>query len=469
MKLIYVMADSLRRDHVGTYGSPPWGDIYTPNIDRFAQSAAVFDRAYVGSFPTVPNRRDTLLGRGDVGLPFNRWKALENEETTFLSYLTEKNVPSMLITDTANNVMGRVNLFRDYTAWACNRGQEGDPLWLDDTVPLVHPVPKHLIRYGDKMWHQVLMNRAHRKLETDWFAPGTYQMAMNWLEANYQRDNFFLWIDTFDPHEPWDPPQHYIDMYDPGYDGRVFDAPSYGLRRKIGITDRELAHIRARYAGEVTMVDTWFGNLIAKLSNLGILDETLVIFTADHGTCFDGPGDQNMLHKIPSYGTDGLMVSGGNPPKEPLHHIPLSENVVRIPLVIHVPGKEKQRRIPSIVQPWDITATILDYFDVAPQETIVGESLLPFLTGNSAEPPAHRAMAISGTNQLAQATDGEWSYSIWQGEREPALFNLQDDADKERNIAREHPDTAIRFYDGIAAFMRKQDISEKFIADYNKG
>ena len=469
MKVIYIMADSLRRDHVGAYGSPPWGDIHTPNINRFAQSSAVFDRAYIGSFPTVPNRRDTLLGRGDMGLPFNRWKALEPEEVTFPRYLSDQSIPSMLITDTANNVMGNVNLFRDYTAWACNRGQEGDPMWLDDTVPLVHPVPKHLIRYGDRMWRQVLMNRAHRKVETDWFAPGTYQMAINWLEVNYRRENFFLWIDTFDPHEPWDPPQHYIDMYDPNFDGRIFDAPSYGVRKKMGITDRELTHIRARYAGEVTMVDTWFGHLITKLSNLGILDDTAVIFAADHGTCFDGPGDQGMLHKIPTYGADGMFVSGGNPPKKPFQDIPLSENVARIPLLIRLPGMTAQRRINAIVQPWDITATILDLYGIAPPDTIIGKSLVRLLKGDTDSSSEHRSSAVLGTNQLAQATDGQWSYSIWQGKNTPALFNLHEDPEKSRNVADKYPDISKGMFDTIAGFMRRQGISEEFISQYNTG
>ena len=463
------MADSLRRDHVETYGRPPWGDIRTPNIHRFAQHAAVFDEAYIGSFPTVPNRRDTLLGKGDIGLPFNRWKPLEPEEITFPKHLSDAGIPSMLITDTANNVMGNINLFRDYSAWECNRGQEGDPLWMDATVPLVHPVPKHLIRYGDKMWHQVLMNRAHRKVETDWFAPGTYQMAMNWLDVNYQRESFFLWVDTFDPHEPWDPPQYYIDMYDPGYEGRVFDAPSYGVRNMMGITDRELQHIRARYAGEVTMVDTWFGRLIDKLSNLGILDETVVILAADHGTCFDGPGDQGMLHKIPNYGADGMIVSGGNPPKPPIKDIPLSENVTRIPLIIRMPGTESQRRMGGIVQPWDVTATILEVFGIPPAEGAIGTSLLPILKDASAAKATHRPAAVVGTNHLAQSANGEWSFSMWQGEREPALFNLREDAGKERNAAAQHPEVAERMRKIIIEFMRGQNISEEFIEQYNTG
>jgi hypothetical protein len=159
----------------------------------------------------------------------------------------------MLITDTQNNVVG-LNLFRDYGAWMVNRGQEADRCWMDDSVKLEFAVPPHLIRYKAEVWHQVLVNRAHRKEETDWFAPGTYSLALKWLEQNHRRKDFFLWIDTFDPHEPWDPPKHYLDRYDPGYEGRVFEAPTYGVRKQMRITDRELQHIRARYAAEVTMV-----------------------------------------------------------------------------------------------------------------------------------------------------------------------------------------------------------------------
>jgi len=133
MRVIYVMADSMRRDHVSVYGTPPWGPIQTPSLEQFAASAAVFDNAYIGSFPTVPNRRDTLLGRGDKGLPFNRWRGLDPDEVTFPAMLRERGVPSMLITDTQNNVNAPQNLQRDYSAWALNRGQEADRCWLDDT------------------------------------------------------------------------------------------------------------------------------------------------------------------------------------------------------------------------------------------------------------------------------------------------------------------------------------------------
>ena len=472
MRVIYVMADSMRRDHVSVYGTPPWGPIHTPSLKRFAASAAVFDNAYIGSFPTVPNRRDTLLGCGDKGLPFNRWRGLDPDEVTFPAMLRERGVPSMLITDTQNNVNAPQNLQRDYSAWALNRGQEADRCWLDDTVELTFPVPKHLIRYPEATWHQVLVNRAHRRHETDWFAPGTYSMAMDWLEKNYTRENFFLWIDTFDPHEPWDPPQHYTDLYDPGYTGRIFEAPSYGLRKKMGITDRELTHIRARYAAEVTMVDTWFGHLMKKLEVLGIADDTAVIFAADHGTCFDGPGDIGFIHKLPWVGADGLSIAGGRKPEPPLRYTPLSQNVARIPLMIHLPGMSRQRRIRPIVQPWDVTATILELFGLPVPENVIGQSLLSLLVGKRvawhrrAAVLGHSARSTTDSGGFAQVMNGTWSYTAWRGERKPALHHMVQDPNCRRNSVASKPRIAARLWKEAATMMRKQGLDDDWLEGY---
>lgn len=460
MKVIYMMADTFRRDHLGAYGND-W--IHTPNLDKFASESAVFDNAYIGSFPTIPNRRDTLLGRGDLGLPFNRWKTIEPKEVTLTERLAEKDIPSMWIGDTQNNVTRGINIYKGYTAWYLNRGQEADPNWLDHSVPLEWPVPHELIRYKEEWWHQILMNRAHRQVETDWFAPGTYSTAIKWLEQNYKRDDFFLWIDTFDPHEPWDPPQHYVDMYDPGYTGRVFEAPTYGLRKMMGITDPEMQQIRARYAGEVTMVDTWAGQLLATVERLGIMDETLVVFTSDHGTLFDTPGDNGLLCKANTVGADGMLMSAGRPMKQPVQYFPIFQNVARVPLMVRLPGINKGKRIKAIVQPWDMTPTILEAFGISKPSELIGESLLPLISGKR---QSIRDTAVCGTNMLAQAMTGRWIYTVWRGQRDPSLIDLDTDPLAEANVFDEHPEIVKRLHNEIVQFMRKQEISEEFIASF---
>jgi len=461
MKAIYLMADTFRRDHLGAYGNR-W--IHTPNLDKLAARSTLFENACIGSFPTVPNRRDTLLGRGDIGLPFNRWKPFEREEVTLPQRLAdEKKITSMWIGDTQNNVTRGTNMNRGFTAWALNRGQEADPCWLDDSVPLDFPVPPHLIRYTASVWHQVLVNRAHRRVETDWFAPGTYSMAIRWLERNYKRPEFFLWVDTFDPHEPWDPPQYYTDLYHPGFRGRVFDAPTYGLRRRMGITDAELRNIRARYAGEVTMVDTWIGRFLETVERLGILDDTTIIFTSDHGTLLDGPGDNGLLCKPTTVGADGMLMSAGRPMTQPVQHFPIYQNIARIPLLVRPAGMRRAKRIRAIVQPWDMTATVLDLFGISKPPELIGESLLPLIRGRRKK---IRDAAICGTNTLAQAMTGRWVYSVWQGQREPSLLDLRSDPLAKRNVIAREPAVARRLHEAIEGFMRRQGIGDDFIAKY---
>ncbi len=461
MKLILIVSDTFRRDHLGAYGNK-W--IHTPNLDRLAAVSSVFECAHIGSFPTLPNRRDMFLGRGDKGVPFNRWKGIDPDEVTLAERLSEKKIPSMMITDTANSVTRGMNHYKGFTAWYCNRGQEGDPWWLDDEVPLDVPVPPELIRYPLERWHQVLMNRSQRRVETDWFAPGTFQLAINWLTRNRKRKDFFLYIDTFDPHEPWDPPQHYVDLYDPGYRGRLFEAPTYGVRRELGLTNRELKQLRARYAGEVTMVDAAVGRLLAALGNLNIYDETMIVFTTDHGAYFDYPGDNGLICKPIVLGADGRIMSAGRPPKKPLRYYPNFPGVCRIPLMVHLPGQTKAQRIRAITQPWDLTPTVLEAFGLKAPPEFLGQSLLPLIRGKQRK---IRDVAVLGSAaNHAQAMTGKWLYAVWRGQREPVLYDMRADRLLRRNVLARNPAVVKRLHGAIVKFMRRQGIAEELIEQY---
>jgi len=463
MKVVLMVADTLRRDHLGAYGNK-W--IHTPNLDALAAEAAVFDEAYIGSFPTVPNRRDVLLGHGDKGHPFNRWRGIDEDEVTLPERLREqKGIPSMMVTDVANTVSYGQNMYKGFTAWTWNRGQEGDPYWMDAGVPLDFPVETDLIRYTAERWHQVLTNRAHRKVEEDWFAPSTYSVAIRWLERNYRRKDFFLYLDTFDPHEPWDPPKWYEDLYDPGFKGRRFDAPTYGSIRELGYTKREVRNIRARYAGEVTMVDACVGRLLATLERLGIYDDVLLIFTTDHGAYFGYPGDNGMLCKANALGADGRTMAGGRPIKEPVRYLPHWTGVCRIPLIVRLPGARRAKRIRAITQPWDLAPTILDAFGISRPPELWGTSLLRLIEDR---PSNRRRAAVLGNPHHAQVMTRRWSYAVWRGQRRAVLYDLRDDPWQTRNVFSEHPAVATRMRRFVKAYLRHQGL-EDLAAQYRFG
>ncbi|MFC1736075.1 hypothetical protein ACFL1X_08150 [Candidatus Hydrogenedentota bacterium] len=120
------------------------------------------------------------------------------------------------------------------------------------------------IRYSercDPYGEQYCRNTRNRSdSEDDRFCAQVMTAASRWLQDNYKNDKFFLWVDCFDPHEPWDPPQKYIDMYDPDYEGEIIT----NFFEAKNMTPREIQHVRARYAAKVTMVDTWIGRVFTR-------------------------------------------------------------------------------------------------------------------------------------------------------------------------------------------------------------
>lgn len=476
MKVIFIMADTFRRDHIGAYGNN-W--IHTPNLDRLASISNVFDSHYIGSFPTLPNRRDLHLGTGGPDQPLNMWRPFEASETTLAERLFDGGVHTMMVNDVANsclqtrniaNHVGQMNMNKGFEFFLGNRGQEGDNYFSDDETPLDYPVDPSLIRYPAQGWHRVLMNRARRVSEDDWFAPGTYKLACEWLERNWRRKDFFLWIETFDPHEPWDPPQWYVDRYDPGYEGRVLDSPTYGFYEEFGVTQREVKHIQALYAGECTMVDHALGRLLGTLDRLNMLEDTAIVFTSDHGTYLGHPGDNGLLGKPHYVGADGMIYSEGQPAVLPIRPFPQYTAVCRIPLIVKMPRQNKSRRFSQITQPWDVTPTILEMFGQKSPPEFLGQSLLPIIGGRK---KFTRKAAIMGAARMhIQAMTPEHIYTVWNrppksgaidewnkvGEEltPPSLIDLKNDPLQKKNIARKQPQVCQALYREIEDFVRRQ-------------
>jgi len=452
MKVIFIMADSYRRDHIGAYGNR-W--IHTPNLDALAGMSNVFERCYIGSFPTGPNRRDIVLSKGHKpNHAFNPWINIAPDEVTLAARLNNQGVHTSMITDVANGATRGRNMYQGFEYYVVNRGQEGDGYGADFSTPIEMPVPHKVIRYNEGTYRRVIENRAHRRYEEDFFAPGTYKMACEWLERNFKRDEFFLWIETFDPHEPWDPPQWYIDRYDPGYKGRVIEFPPYGYYKRLGITDREMKHTQARYAGECTMVDHCLGRLMATLDKLQLLDEVAIVFTSDHGICAGHLGDAGCSGKPHFVGEEGAWLVEGRRPEGKISYFPLRTGISRIPLFVKLPGRKKSKRIGRIAQPWDIAPTVLELFKKRVPKELQGESLLPVIAGKK-RPPRRYAFvgAIQGRTNMRQAMNEDWIYSCWPtGEREPSLIDLKKNPAQDKNVAKKHPDLCRRMHAALAKF-----------------
>ncbi|OPZ08299.1 MAG: Choline-sulfatase [candidate division BRC1 bacterium ADurb.BinA364] len=394
------------------------------------------------------------LGTGDRGAAFNPWRGIDNDEITIAERLAERKIPTMMINDVANSVTKGKNFYKGFECYRVNRGQEGDFWWSDYSVPLEWPCEPELIRYPARRWHQILMNNSRRKTEDDWIAPGTFKMACEWIEANYKLDDFMLWVETFDPHEPWDPPQWYVDLYDPHYTGRIIAGPTYGFYREFGVTDREVEHMHARYCAEVTMVDAAIGRLLRTLAKVGLLDDVAIVFTSDHGAYFGLEGDGGAICKPHCVDQRGMLNGGAGSPVPPWRYFPLRTGTMRIPLMLKMPRQTKAQRIARIAQPWDITPTVLDLFGMPSPPEFSGESLLPVIEGKKLAPRlAGFNGASHGNTLIRQAINREWIYSVWtDGVREPSLIDLKNDPSQEGNAAREHPQVCAKLHKALHRF-----------------
>ncbi len=218
MNIIFILIDTLRRDHLGCYGNE-W--IQTPHLDALAQKSVVFDNAYLGSYPCMPARRDMWTGRFEF--------------------------TSMVISDHYHMwERGSGNYFFNFSGAEFIRGQEND-LWITDPdIPVEYPgdperMARHALRPGS--FARYKRNTAHFRVEEDYFAPQVFRKASDWVERNRHLKDFFLLLEVFDPHEPFDPPFPYNEMYNPGYEGQRFIWPTYG--KSDLYSAEELQEIRA--------------------------------------------------------------------------------------------------------------------------------------------------------------------------------------------------------------------------------
>ncbi len=337
---------------LGSYGGREFA---TPNFDRFAARALRFDRHYVGALPCMPARHDILCGAWDF--LWKAWGSVELWEDGIAAPLAREGVVSQLITDHPHLFeTGGENYHVDFTAWDYQRGHEGDawktahdPSWTG--APLMG---RKAMPY-DK-------SRGWFRGEADFPGPRTMASAARWLDDNAgKHDRFFLFVDEFDPHEPFDTPDEYARLYDPDWDGPPLIWPPYGkdcIRRGV-ITEREGRQIRARYGAKLTMIDRWFGKVLDALDRNGLWDDTLIAVTTDHG---------HYLGEKDIWGKPG---------------VPLFQMIAHIPMMIAAPGVQAGI-CDALTTSVDLFATIVDVFDAARhvRQRTHGRSMLPLLSGS---------------------------------------------------------------------------------------
>jgi len=450
MRIIWIVADTLRRDHLGCYGNPY---IKTPALDALAARSVRFDRHYAGGFPTMPARADFFTGRWTMS--FMGWDPLPEGVTTVAQVLAGQGFHTAAMVDTPFFIRHGMNYDRGFQTFVMVSGQEGSPT-----------------RLQPKYHHEARDSRAGWRHESDWNAPRTITQAMEWLELHYKED-FFLYIDTWDPHEPWDAPAYYTELYWPAYDGEVIQPPYAHWPDVPAFTEERVRKAHATYCGEITMVDTWLGYLLRRVENMGLLKDTAIIFTSDHGFYFGEHG-----------GCFGKMIFGKRPDGTLYRHTdkgaqwdhsPLYEELVSVPLLVYVPGTPPAHYA-GLTSAIDLMPTALDVLGLQAPAWVEGQSLLPKtrqpdLPGRdfvvSTIPfgvPGDEVGSVDNVRRQmtgfeTTVTTQDWSliYSLTPGRSE--LYHLAADPYQERNVIAERPDIARELHGRLVDFMRQTHVA----------
>jgi arylsulfatase A-like enzyme len=389
------------------------------------------------------------------------WEPLPAHLPTLPGLLSRAGYLSMGIVDTPFFIRNGYSYDRGFDDFIWIRGQG------DDTRP-----------------HERSDYRATWTCEADRLVARTVSAAENWLERHY-KEEFFLYVDTWDPHEPWDAPAYYTALYRPDYDGRQI-YPAYSKWQEAGLSGDDVALAHSTYCGEVTMVDFWIGRLLAKLDVLGLRDNTYVFFVSDHGFYFGEHGyfgKAEWFHDAEATITEGTVAPSWLPQSWLLTvgWSPLYQELTRVPLVVRGPGLAPGRRAALTTAP-DLAPTILALAGIAQPATMQGVPFLDVLSGKD----EHRPFVISSwplyfaEGEITTAVDSRprriasympltvttraRSLIVGGPAEDPELYDLENDPHERENMWEVHTGEGIALCESAIAFLDQCGTPEAYLA-----
>jgi arylsulfatase A-like enzyme len=461
MNIILLISDTFRYDNLFDRASMP---VRTPELDRFSERAVSLSSLYTGSFPTIPHRTDLTSGR--VGWPWYPWQDRRQSSPNHLPVLlSEAGYVSQLLCDCPHlfNTSFNVGFHGAYTL----RGQEGDTYFLRMNHPIEHAMPPEKTRTGRHFQGRNLVDLArwtHQRWyrEEDCYPPRTAALATEWLEENYQHHPFFLWVDFFDPHEPWEAPEYMVRRYDPHYSGAPMYHPNYG--KASDLTPAELRNLRAHYCAEAQLVDRWIGRVLQKIDDLDLWQNSIVIFTTDHGASL---GEHNRTGKTNiNVGDDRCW--------------PIYPEVAHIPFMIAAPGLPGGATVDALLQPADILPTLLDLagLELEPLAPLHGRSFASLLRGQSSAALHDEVISASYLRALPGAMPDRWTTPMLYTTRwayapigaagRPELYDLHEDPGAERDIVADHQGIARELHERLIAWLHDMDAPAEALSAFEK-
>jgi choline-sulfatase len=409
--VLVLMADEHVWNAFGAAGHPV---VKTPHLDRLAARGARFSSAYATWPACVAARMSMLTGKypDEIGVRGNNDNC-DDIGPGFASFFSEQGYPTMVSgkmhfrgEDQFHGFSYRPIGDYDHSGWyVSDTGGKRQPF---DWQQADTDVDNMEDRRPDSA-------RPYTGFEEKSLTWNITQRGLPWLD---RKAPYLAMFSYLQPHWPWQPPQKYWDLYEGKGDlPRVpYEQVPAELRAGISrpttddwddLTDEEIRRTRAAYYAMITYVDDEIGRILDELERLGTLDNTIIVYTSDHG---------EML------GERGTWLKGN-----------YFDPATRIPLLISYPPVIPAGTvIDTPVDLTDIFPTLVDLAGFTPPSHLAGESLLPLMHGDS---EACNDWAVSGYGKEGMIRLGNYKLIIPTAGAEPWLFNLVEDPDEIHNLA----------------------------------
>lgn len=434
--IVLVITDQQRFDTIAAAG---FDYMLTPNLDRLVREGVCFDRMFVTAPSCAPSRASLF-----TGLYPHTTGVFRNDEPwthTWVRQLAEAGYRTVNVGKMHTSPFEQSFGFHErHVVENKDRANPKLPYFLDNWDKAIwtrgFEKPSRITYRRRDDYHTSLgafVWDIPADLHSDNFVPG---LACHWIDTWRGAGPFFLEVGIPGPHPPYDPTQDAIDLYAgrdlpmPIGDQADFDSQPTPLK-KLRLqhlthdhdavvhlehpTPEQLQRQRLFYCANVTMIDAQVGHIMQALERRGVLDDTVIIFTSDHGDCLN---DHGHSQKWTMY-----------------------EQSVRVPAIVWGPGRVASgRRVADLVSLFDFGPTILELAGIEAPRWMEARTLMPYLHGVAADAREHvfaehaRDVILHGTEFMTMIRNHEWKLVHFVDTPEGQLFDMQADPQELRNL-----------------------------------
>lgn len=393
--IILISIDTLRADHLGCYNYPR---DTSPSVDKFREDAILFRRCTAQSPSTLTSHASILtsLIPSHHGAFFTRGQALPDNIKTMAELLKEKGYRTISFND-GGQIAPQFGLTQGFDKYES----------MSDKLKAEH----------------LNFNRIVTK-------------TMTWLDGN-PTEKFFLFLHTYETHHPYTPKKRQLKLFESNYNGDLNWQITVEMIEKINkgeikLTEEDKQHIINTYDAEIRSMDESFGLLIDYLKKKKLYDNTLIIFTSDHGE---------------EFGEHGTWA---------MHSHTLFNDQLHVPLLFKLPqSKFASRKVNHLVLSIDILPTVMDLLGEKISKNFEGSSLVPLIKGI---PPKKPVFAISQRDMQQTYVSAYWSVMTRKWKLYDAkLYDILNDPGELKDIAAAHEELKTSLQKYALKYMKRRD------------